>query len=128
MEMTAKMILEMARNIISKPGNWCKNSAAYRKALPDNRFIPKGGLIPCSSQDSEACQWCAAGAIDKVLSFGAYLDTLYIRETTLRLLDKQCLDRSIVKFNDRKKTSHDQIIDVFDKAIANVESAKNNLN
>ena len=124
MKMTAKEILIRARNLISKPDNWCKNTAARKKLSCNGGFA--SGFFPCGGTDPEACQWCASGAVDSVITTWPYYD-IYVshaRAMALRALDEACPYQSIVSYNDFPATSHRQILDIFNKAIERLDTPK----
>lgn len=93
-------VLRAARELLSEPSRWRKGGGFAVDAF--------GGIVPPRSPD--ACAWCVLGAIYKVgaLVRGAQAETaLY-----------PALGRgSLIVFNDRRSTTHEQLIALFDKAI-----------
>ena len=109
MELTAKDILVKARNKIAEPENWCKSVSSRRKTAT--------GYEVCSVDDPKACQWCATGAVASVVTLGSIRKRCdeYVKANDL--LDIFSVFDSVVFYNDHKKTSHADIVAVFDRAI-----------
>lgn len=124
--MIAKEILTLAKTKISNQENWCKISAAKKKQTENVEQIGGkftfDGFICCGAKDPEACQWCASGAVDNVIPTGTYHQNSKARQKALIALDLSCPEYSIISFNDNRYTSHNEIMDVFDKAIEIVDT------
>lgn len=102
-----KQYLIEARELIRDEKNWCKKVPARNK---------KGISVYVDSP--EACQFCALGALAKVAeaNHGRFENNL-IYSMTLDYLSKQLDWRPITDFNDDPKTTHQDILSLFDKAI-----------
>lgn len=115
----ASEILRKARDTIADPDCWCKGWDALTAEDKD-----------CEWFDDEAVKWCAIGGIKKAMDCEL--------ETTSKIAIRDQIDSAInmvlcpnpgpyynqeprfkklVSYNDRSDTSHDEIIEVFDKAI-----------
>ena len=122
MELTAKEILVKARNKIAEPENWCKISAAKKKHNQCGNTFTFDGFISCAVEDPEASQWCATGAVNSVIPHGSFYENLVPRRKALRVLDASCPAYTIIDYNDNRHTSHNEILDVFEKAIEIVDT------
>lgn len=93
--------------MISKEENWCKRAPARSK---------RGGIVNVAS--AEACQFCAIGAIAKVAEAnnGRFENNL-VYSMALDHLSKQLDWKPITDYNDDPKTTHQDILSLFDKAI-----------
>ena len=121
MEMSVKEVLVKARNKIEKRQNWCKKAAAKKMAVPNNGNFYRSvsvWLIECGAKNEHACQWCATGAVDSVVEKVFADNTVQAK----RLLSEFCPNKSIAEYNDERKTSHKDIIEIFDKSIEFVEA------
>ena len=94
--MTTKEVLVKARTLVEK--GWTQGAFAK----DDYGYIVK-------STDPKACSWCATGAIQAVLPknvpFSDYTALLTV-------------PNGIVLFNDNLNTTKEDVLKVFDKAIA----------
>ena len=122
MELTAKEILVKARNKIAEPENWCKISAAKKKHNQRGNTFTFDGFIPCAVEDPEASQWCATGAVNSVIPHGLFRENMAPRRKALCALDASCPAYTIIDYNDNRHTSHNEILDVFEKAIEIVDT------
>ena len=109
-QLNAKEILVLARRLISNPGHWCKDSMAKKKA--------SGRFVGCSVADWEACQWCATGAIDASIPSDAWVPHIEGRREAWEIMGNVCSMDNMVEFNDHPETKHEDVLDVFDQAIA----------
>lgn len=104
---TSEILIE-AKKLIKNPDNWIKHARA--------RTCKYG--LNVDPLDQEATCFCAVGSVQKIKNCNA--DTAYSC-TEVKLLS-ECLPEnfhlsSIWSFNDNFKTTHNQIIQVFNKAI-----------
>lgn len=102
--MTVKEVLIAARKRIEKEENWAKNGAAFTKHGDRTQ-----------SDDPDATSWCALGAV--WVQDGADSGLMH---DAIRALDIAC-DGYADDFNDKRGTTHKDILDLFDKAIASCE-------
>lgn len=116
MEITAKEILVKARKKISKPENWCQGVSA-RKKIRSVLYDYNDVFESCDAKDSEACQWCATGAIDSVTPIGLINQNRSEYLKAYRILFEHCAFTHVANFNDRGTTSHADILEAFDLAI-----------
>ena len=119
MEFTTKAILVKARGKIAKPENWCKSVAARNKDY---------GV--CSISDPNACKWCATGAMASVMPRG-FIRNFEHRYAYMKagdLLDSFSMENSVMFYNDRKRTTHADILAVFDRAIEAAEQQEERKN
>lgn len=102
-------VLKKARTLISKKSTWHKGCLA-RDATGE-----RVGLY-----DRTACSWCALGA---VWTAG---DSPTLKSTALNFLQdavpKGFGSRVVSEFNDYKKTTHEDVMRWFDRAIKRAES------
>lgn len=106
-----KNYLIQARELIQNEKNWCKLAPARNKSGA------------CTYLDSpEACKFCAIGALAKVAEAnnGRFHNNL-VYSMTLDHLSKQLDWKSITEFNDDPKTTHQDILSLFDKAIQAIQ-------
>ena len=105
--MTTKDVLTQARALIEK--GWTQDALARDAEGQD--VYPK---------NSDACQWCATGAIWAVVGISqAYLDAFDMIDNLVR--DNY---EDIGYFNDAPDTTQADVIKLFDEAIARCESGK----
>ena len=115
MKYPAADILTKARNVISQEENWTKKYFA-RDSL--------GNPIPV--EEAEAKCFCAVGAMYKVCAVRIKTDESFIDNFQQLLTaeipenkDRRYADhQNIINYNDDSNTSHKQILEVFDRAIA----------
>ncbi len=93
---STKELLEEARAKIAEPEHWCKD--AYWR---DTRGEPTPVNV--------AVSYCAMGALLSQQTYDLGRASQLLAE---------CAERDIVEFNDDEKTTHVQILAVFDCAIA----------
>ena len=97
--MTTKELLIAARALIAEPNNWCQGFTAVR--------------------NGEHVSYCMAGAVSRVCadeSTSKATETLDALSEAVNNTNGRF--HSIVGFNDHKETTHEQILAIFDKAIA----------
>lgn len=103
--MTAADILREGRKLIENPENWVQGSFGQTKG--GNR---------CYAVDPRANCWCAVGAISKVGE--------EVAEDEWQLawvaLDNASPCGCSIRFNDHAKTTHADVLAMFDRAIATV--------
>lgn len=113
MNRTAEILIE-AQTLIRKPGSWVKGYDAFGLA---------GGL---RVENPKAQRFCARGAIKRasgyyndptVNSYPEYLSAKEAIDEAARE-DNCSLFETIVNFNDRTTTTHEDIMRVFDSAIS----------
>lgn len=99
--MNDKEVLIEVRKLISKPENWTKHVAAR-----DLDFEK----VPSSSP--RACRWCIIGAVYKVVN-----NDLLARIRITDILGR-VLGGHVDAWNDADETTHQDVLDLFDKTIA----------
>lgn len=104
---TSEILIE-AKKLIKNPDNWIK----YARAKTTKHGL---GVDPL---DEQATCFCAVGAVQKIKNCD--VDTAYSCQEANLL--SECLPKTfhlhrIWSFNDNFKTTHNQIIQVFNKAI-----------
>lgn len=99
---TTVEVLQAARAKIEKPETWIKGD--YARTAPDGNPIGPA----C---DNAKC-WCTAGAVDAASDY-TYTNAWYY--LTLALPSPWV---EIVHFNDAPDTTHDDVLALFDRAIA----------
>ena len=112
---TIKDILIAAKKRISDPRRWTKG--AWARDL---------NHVPCASSSSEACSWCAIGAVAAATTkLHNRLDSPYSvlasakADAMLKLAAFTPVEGICVAvFNDNESTTHEDIMKLFDKAIA----------
>ena len=104
--MTALEILKKARAKIRSPKRWVQGTIA--------ETAKKRGT---NAKSPRAVRWCAFGA----LCVSTPRHHVFDREGAYQVLCMMAPGRSIIEFNDRKTTTHEKILAVFDKAIARLE-------
>lgn len=107
--MTAREILEKAREKIARPENWCRGALA--------RDAKRRSVRP---ETPEACRWCVFGAVQAATNVNANPAAL----DAFRLLnDAARPSQGMDNFNDNYRHSHADILALFDRAIALSEKA-----
>jgi len=110
--MKITQILKKARTLISEKPAWHKGCLA-RDA--------KGARVDLYDRDS--CSWCALGAVYSVVGRDA---REVLRESPIKVLQDTIPEsfgtRSVTEFNDYKKTTHEDVMEWFDRAIKRAES------
>lgn len=114
-------ILRQARELISDPERWCTDAYAEMPSLT-------GGLgEACNPTYSEACKWCAAGAVGKVTDDDDPLFNTAWRSSSLYPLEQAAQDlygRHIEEVND--VLGHEAVMTMFDRAIRIAEEEPDN--
>ena len=120
--MTAKELLERARDRLKKPNAWTQNANARNE---------RGEPVGADAED--AVKWCAHGALDCEARIAA-LETedpergqpydiarraLYrsVKRMPLERIKRMPLERSLLTFNDCPLTFCDDVVRLFDEAI-----------
>ena len=112
--LSPKKLLENARNRIAKRENWTRGYMARTEF---------GQLV--DPIDPKACQWCMMGALGAEAgynmneSYGDKLDTHPHYREAVSALKEASPTGGTWSFNDM--SSHEQVLAVFDKAIANMK-------
>lgn len=104
------MILTKARELISDPNHWTKNT--FARDHHGNFSDPKSPNTTC---------WCSLGALKKYTSTDSreYFEAVnQLEEALLELTNYGWT--SIAAFNDAH--THEQVLEIFDKAIENAAS------
>lgn len=97
--------LRAARRLIEKPDKWTKNT-----------FARKWTGEECELESSEACSFCIGGALARVTPNRPRLETLCT--SYLQLATKwDNPDTFPDAFNDEPARKHEEILELFDKAI-----------
>lgn len=110
--MTATEVLRRARALIEEPARWCRDKYARDE---------RGRSIRPGSE--RACQWCALGAVRAVTSGIPANEVQPIYREAIRRLQRALnpeapgAQSGIVDANDRKATSHADVLAAFDVAI-----------
>ena len=118
MENKIKDLLIKARELISDKANWTKDAPA--------RMLEFDGFYQSTDpEDPEACQWCATGAVERAFHDNPDFDEM--RDFRFKTAAQMALDAatpygggSILSFNDHYYSTHEQILAIFDKAIADI--------
>lgn len=105
--MTTLEILKAARELISVPERWTQASYARNKAH-----------TPVDWLDSSACSWCAMGAIAKA----SFLEKDQVLAQQNAIDQLKNFQFHLAEFNDAAGTKHTDILALFDRAIARLES------
>lgn len=118
---SARTLLERARAVIEKPENWCQGFYAVR--TPRRESSPRIGV---EVHSGDACAWCALGALHRAGRLAGLKttsepwskaeDTLYL--TTDAVTKGATSD--VTEFNDWSETTHEAILALYDRAIAEV--------
>ena len=107
----AKKLLVEARKLISNERCWTQKATAKKLAYD-------GYLEATIATDPDACQWCASGAVEKVFASWNSPYSGFRKQAISALSMASSGHRSIIGLNDCCHTTHDQVLAVFDKAIA----------
>jgi hypothetical protein len=104
-------MLKAAKDLISTPDTWTQ--CAF--ARDDN------GTELYSGAMSGACKWCSMGAIEYVLSvIPSYESLEHLRnELNFQAGEQHLFD--VTAFNDHVATTHDQVMDLFNRAIVRAQ-------
>lgn len=102
---SVKQYLVGGRKRIEKPENWVKCINRHDRNV-------NGRIEPA---------WCAAAAVEAEIPDGEYWDNWHIFIRAMMRLDMSCSACSIRVFNDKHSTTHKDILDVFDRAIAELK-------
>lgn len=89
-----------AKELISAEENWTKHCIAKDK----NGF-------PCTVNSPDAVAYCASGAIRKVSK--PFVSAL----KAIKYLNKAAYPKTLIALNDSSSTSHEDVMEMFDKAI-----------
>lgn len=116
MNRTAEILIE-AQTLIRKPSNWVKGYDAMGEL---------GGVGGLRVESPLATRFCARGAIKRVSGYynnpdtSVYPEYLSAKEAIdeAAKTDNSSLFETIVNFNDRTSTTHEDIMRVFDSAIS----------
>lgn len=100
-EAITRLTLILARNLIASEDRWCQGVAALDSKC--HSTSPRG---------LRACSWCASGALLKVCD-GVTREYDQAVEKLLGTKD----DLELVKFNDDPSHTHEQILELFERAI-----------
>lgn len=98
-------LLTKARALIALPENWTQGVRSRSK---------HGNWCPSTSES--AAQWCAIGAMDRIVDLEFSGDKLLRADAYYALVDAAGV-AFFPKFNDT--STHKQVLAAFDKAIAN---------
>lgn len=104
-------LLKAAKTTISDPKNWIKGT-----------FSANEYDVPVFDIDPSACKWCAAGAVrhhfyknDKFMKiYNVHYDAIRELNNSLERYN-DIID--IVEFNDAEKTTHEDVMKLFDRTI-----------
>jgi hypothetical protein len=112
---SAQAILVRARHILSKPEHWTKYALAKNE-----------GNWEVKPNNSTACKFCTIGALHRAVIdlHGGILTTQTFEKakTALRGTDAiKAQHEGIVMFNDDENTTHQDVLNAFDEAIANYD-------
>ena len=108
-----KKILVDARSLVMDESKWTQSADARDE---------KGQTVPFYS--SKACCWCAAGAIYKAFNnMGDKVAFPEVEQKFRYTMYKCGISKlhGIVTWNDLPSTTHQDVINVFDRAIADCE-------
>ena len=132
MTQTTKEVLIAARNIIFHPRYWTKYAVARKYELSllfifDNVLFqsPFDMYESCKPGDKAARMFTAVGAVDRVIGKNdSLLKNKDFRKTVIAALDLHVGEaQTIWNFNCLKSTKHEDVIAVFDRAIADCDSS-----
>lgn len=96
-----KNTLQKMRKVLEKPEAWCKRAPALNYL--DNVVDPQSPL---------ACRFCLDGALRRVTRVHE------IRADVRIYLDRQLNGRGFISFNDDDYTTHEDVLNFLDRAIA----------
>lgn len=99
-------VLKQARELISSPDKWCKGA-----------FARDSAGLPVYPVDSDACYWCAEGAVGKVVT----------ESNNCCLTDcKRELNKTVgglfIFWNDKDERTHAEVLAAFDETIERLEN------
>ncbi len=115
----ALQILKRAREIISRPTRWTKFKYFTNTRNPGQAYRDLG----TAGSDSN-CAFCATGAL---MAARAQLHRVYPEESfALKLLTRALPPTfsSVVQFNDADSVMHPDVLQLFDRAIAEREEGR----
>lgn len=98
-ENKALHILVCAREILSDPDHWTKGTLARTKT---NKMT--------TTSNPAACRYCSMGAIVKCSG------NIY-EENDATIILEEAIGGNIIAFNDNVRTTHDDLMKMWDKAI-----------
>lgn len=106
-------LLKQAKALIADPHNWIQ-SGSYA-ASRDGRS--------CPTTSDEACCFCAMGAEMRVcrLNNESYTTEAALDHYLYRACDELWGTRNVVSVNDDHYTGHEQIMELYDRAIEDAE-------
>ena len=123
MNLTTKEILIKAREMIAEPENWCKEAFLMRK-------VYVGSCNSCGSyvgwkyiegenlKASGIYSWSPSAAVRYILLGYEFQEHFDSWRNAMHALDASCPMPTITYYNDREKTTHADILAVFDRAIS----------
>ena len=123
--LTTCEVLKLARDKIKDPENWNKGKGA----------MDEDGYW-CEPYADVACSWCALGAVRSVFPEDEFHDgavngmvqsfesveNRYAFNRVKGLLERFVQGSDVIKFNDLKETTHEDVMAMFDKTIAFCEA------
>lgn len=98
-------VLRKARALIADENAWIRNNLAVNH---------EGAVV--LSADSDACKWCALGAIDKVANF-LHSPGFEARDAMIRAAGVDPEDDGLGDWNDAPERTHAEVLAAFDRAI-----------
>ena len=111
--MSLKQSLIAARALIATPEQWTKNTSAR-----------DGRGMRCSVWASDAVCFCIFGTIDRVSRpdpLSSARDGTELTHALEEWLPPNLADYSLDEFNDDPDTTHQMVLDLYDRAIAAAE-------
>lgn len=113
-------ILRRARALIEEPDHWCKGTFAKVRRGTRN-YVPDYGEM-----DEECNVFCASGAVRHILFLdgGGRIDdedSRALAQLLSRHIPRDGVRWSVVDFNDRRRTTHGDILAVYDRTITDLE-------
>lgn len=109
--MSMREILQVAKGFIER---------GYTKQY----FARNGNDAPVDSKDPNAVCWCAAGAVRRAVPKGVQSELMeYDALYQLRLSLPEGASNDLVEYNDRPTTTKEDILALFDRAIASIGDA-----
>jgi hypothetical protein len=107
--MKTSEILRAAKALIEDPAHWVQGTYGRQTRESTEHLLGDDPRTTC---------WCSVGAIQKVM--GMYHE--YTTEALLDKVSKNLHGVGIINFNDRATTTHAQVMEVWDAAIAKAEA------
>lgn len=106
--MKISTLLKKARRLLTNPKRWLKGAEAADR---------RGVLVSPRSKKAET--FCAIGAVGRYTSEGwdSATQICLASNALAGAIRSKTFRRDIVGFNDAKRTSHKQLLGVFDRAI-----------